>query len=203
MSEKPEDKLKSEVQQAVTPDDVQDVDKLVGAGEKTADEVRNLAENPRENNPITRAEDVETEVDHLRRVSRFLDSAIRIPGTSYRFGADSLSGLIPGIGDFLSAMFSVYIVYKAYILGVSRSGIFRMGLTIVIDTIVGVFPILGDLFDVGWKANKKNVQLLEEHGTDLETDSRGMLLALSVVAVPILLVVGAVLMVMVSVFTML
>jgi len=201
MGEKPEDKLKSEVQQAVTPNEVQDVDELVNAGEKTAEEVRQVAENPRENNPITRAEDVETEIEHLRRVSRFLDSAIRIPGTSYRFGADSLSGLLPGIGDFLSAVFSVYIAYKAYILGVSLSGIIRMGINIVIDTIVGVIPLLGDLFDVGWKANNKNVELLEEHGADLKTNSRGIILAISVVALPILLVVGAVLIVMVSVIT--
>jgi hypothetical protein len=201
MSEKSEDTVKSEVEQAVTPDKVQDVDELVNAGEKTAEEVRQIAENPRENNPITRAEDVETEVEHLRRVSQFLDSAIRIPGTNYRFGADSLSGLLPGIGDFLSAVFSVYIVYKAYILGVSISGIIRMSITIVIDTIVGVIPLLGDLFDVGWKANNKNVKLLEEHGTELETNSRGIILALSVVALPILLVVGAVLMIVLSVIT--
>jgi Domain of unknown function (DUF4112) len=100
---------------------------------------------------------------HLRALSRLLDDAYTIPGTRYRFGWDSLIGLIPGLGDAIGAIFSSYIILHASRLGAPKSVITRMIANAGIDTVVGWVPILGDLFDVAWKANTRNLQLLEQH----------------------------------------
>jgi hypothetical protein len=92
-----------------------------------------------------------------------MDSAIRIPGTNVRLGLDPILGLVPGIGDLASALASIYIVLTGIQLGAPRSVVVRMIANIGIDTLVGSVPILGDLFDVGWKSNNRNVALIEEH----------------------------------------
>jgi hypothetical protein len=102
-------------------------------------------------------------VERLRTLARVLDNAVRIPGTNYRFGVDAVIGLVPGIGDAVGAVFSVFIVFHAARLGAPKSTLFRMMSNIGLDTIVGEIPLLGDLFDFGWKANSKNMALLEEH----------------------------------------
>ena len=103
------------------------------------------------------------EVEGLRAMTRLLDNAIPVPGTRFRFGLDALIGLVPGIGDAIGAVFSSFIVYQAARLGASRAILARMVGNVAIDTIVGQVPLLGDLFDAGWKANSKNLQLLEAH----------------------------------------
>jgi hypothetical protein len=103
------------------------------------------------------------QVEHLRALSRLLDSAFVIPGTRYRFGLDALIGLVPGLGDAVSAVFSSYLVLQASRLGAPRSVVTRMIANIALDTLVGWVPILGDLFDVAWKSNVRNMALLEEH----------------------------------------
>jgi len=103
------------------------------------------------------------QVGHLRALSRLLDNAFVIPGTGYRFGLDALIGLVPGLGDAVSAVFSSYIVLQASRLGAPKAVVSRMIANIAIDTVVGWVPILGDLFDVAWKSNVKNMALLEEH----------------------------------------
>ena len=102
-------------------------------------------------------------LQRLRSISRALDSAVGIPGTSYRFGLDALIGLVPGVGDAVGAFFSGYIVLQAAKLGAPSSVITRMIANVAVDTIVGEIPLLGDLFDVAWKSNTKNLALLEEH----------------------------------------
>lgn len=102
-------------------------------------------------------------IEHLRNLSRILDNSIAIPGTSYRIGIDPILGLIPGIGDYLGAGFSVYIVLQAARLGASKATISRMALNIILETVLGTIPFLGDIFDASWKANLKNMSLLEEH----------------------------------------
>jgi len=99
----------------------------------------------------------------LRRLSHLLDNAIPIPGTPYRIGLDPVLGLLPGGGDFLASLFSAYIVLEASRLGVPRAMLLQMVTNIVLDTVAGSVPVLGDLVDVGWKANAKNVALLEAH----------------------------------------
>jgi hypothetical protein len=103
------------------------------------------------------------ELAHLRAMSRLLDTAFRIPGTPYRFGIDALIGLVPGLGDAVSALFSSYLVLQASRLGAPRSVVSRMIANVAIDTVVGWVPLLGDLFDVAWKSNVKNMALLEQH----------------------------------------
>src|SRR5688572_15635723 len=103
------------------------------------------------------------QLERLRTMARLLDSAVTIPGTRYRFGLDALIGLIPGIGDAIGAILSTYLIFHAARLGAPRSTLVRMMANVGLDTIVGEIPLLGDLFDVGWKSNTRNLALLEEH----------------------------------------
>jgi len=103
------------------------------------------------------------ELERLRGLSRLLDSAIRIPGTRYSFGVDAIVGLVPGIGDAIGAIFSLYIIFQAARLGVPKSTLARMIGNVGVDTLVGEIPLLGDLFDVGFKSNIRNLSLIEQH----------------------------------------
>jgi hypothetical protein len=103
------------------------------------------------------------QIESLRAFSRLLDNAFTIPGTRFRFGLDALIGLVPGLGDAVGAVFSSYVILQAARLGAPRSTINRMIANVVIDTVVGWIPLLGDLFDAGWKSNTRNVALLEQH----------------------------------------
>jgi hypothetical protein len=104
-----------------------------------------------------------TKLKQLRAMARLLDESLAIPGTSYRFGLDSLIGLVPGAGDLIGAVLSAYIINEAVRLGIPRRLAARMVANTAIDLLGGAVPVLGDLFDVAWKANVKNVELLEEH----------------------------------------
>ena len=99
----------------------------------------------------------------LRQFSDLLDNAVAIPGTNYRVGIDPLLGLLPGGGDTLGAILSAYIVLQAAQLGAPRPTLVRMVWNILLDSLVGTIPLLGDFFDVAWKANSKNMALLEAH----------------------------------------
>jgi hypothetical protein len=99
----------------------------------------------------------------LRRLSYLLDNAVRIPGTPYRVGIDPILGLLPGGGDFVGTALSAYIVLEAARLGIPRAALVQMVSNIMFDTLLGTVPVLGDLVDVTWKANAKNIALLEEH----------------------------------------
>ena len=103
------------------------------------------------------------QLERLQTLSRLLDNAFVIPGTRYRFGFDALIGLVPGLGDAVSAVFSSYLILQASRLGAPRSVVSRMIANVAIDTVVGWVPLLGDLFDVAWKSNVKNMALLEQH----------------------------------------
>jgi hypothetical protein len=103
------------------------------------------------------------QLERLRTMARLLDTAFRVPGTRHRFGLDALIGLVPGIGDAIGAIFSTAIIFQAARLGAPQSVLVRMFGNVSIDTIVGEVPLLGDLFDFGWKANTRNLALLEEH----------------------------------------
>ena len=133
------------------------------------------------------------QIERLRSLSRLLDSAFVIPGTQYRFGLDALIGLVPGLGDAVSAVFSGYVILQASRLGAPRSVVTRMIANVAIDTLVGWIPVAGDLFDVAWKSNLKNVALLESHlrqPAAARAGSRKALLLLS--GVLILLFAGAI-----------
>ena len=99
----------------------------------------------------------------VRTLARVLDTAIRIPGTNFRFGLDPIIGLVPGLGDAASAILSGYVILTGIQLGAPRSVVARMIANVALDTLAGSVPILGDLFDASWKSNQRNVALLERH----------------------------------------
>lgn len=100
------------------------------------------------------------EIGTARAVARVLDGIVPLPGGA-RLGLDSIIGLIPGFGDLAGAMASAYIVLLAIRAGASRAAVIRMVGNIALDTVVGSVPILGDLFDVGWQSNLRNVAIME------------------------------------------
>src|SRR5436190_4615248 len=102
----------------------------------------------------------EVEVELL---ARLMDSLFVIPGTQIRFGLDAIIGLIPGLGDTLTSFVSIYILKVASRCGVPRVTLVRMALNIAVDYVGGIVPLAGDAFDVYWKANLKNVELLKRH----------------------------------------
>ena len=99
----------------------------------------------------------------LRRLGDWLDDVVRVPGTRFGIGLDALIGLIPGIGDALGAALSGYIVMEAARLGVSWPTLARMLLNVGVDTVIGAIPAVGDLFDFVWRANTRNLALLQAH----------------------------------------
>jgi len=99
----------------------------------------------------------------MRGLARLLDTALRIPGTRFSFGADSIIGLVPGIGDFAGAAISLYIVNEARRLGVPNDKLFRMLVNIGFDAAAGSVPLVGDLFDVYFKSNRRNLDLVLDH----------------------------------------
>lgn len=107
-----------------------------------------------------------------RTLTNLLDNAVRVPGTSMRFGLDPVLGLIPGLGDVAGAAMSGYVVLLASQLGAPTAVIVRMLGNVVIDTVGGTLPVLGDLFDAGWKSNSRNLALLERHLGQPESTKR-------------------------------
>jgi hypothetical protein len=99
-------------------------------------------------------------VKHLRRLSWLLDNCIPLPG-GYRIGFDGIIGLVPGLGDAVGASLSTYILVQAARLGASPVQLLRMMVNILVETVVGVIPVVGDLFDFAWKANERNMVILD------------------------------------------
>jgi hypothetical protein len=105
----------------------------------------------------------------IRRLVRVMDQAIRIPGTRITVGLDAIAGLAPVVGDVLTTGVSIYVVEQARKMGVPKAVLARMYANLALDTVLGFFPVLGDVFDVAWKANVKNLAMLERH---LEQEKR-------------------------------
>ena len=105
-------------------------------------------------------------LDRIRTMTHVLDNAIVIPGTDIRFGLDPILGLLPGGGDAIGSVMSVYIVAECLRLGLPKATLTRMLSNLFLDTLVGAVPMAGDLFDMGWKANSRNLKLLEAHLND-------------------------------------
>lgn len=101
-------------------------------------------------------------VDRLRRLSYLLDNSIQLPVVNYRVGFDALIGLIPGIGDLAGLVLSAYIILQAAQLDLPKRTLLLMVFNVTVEALVGAIPVLGDLFDFTWKANLRNIALLEE-----------------------------------------
>ena len=105
----------------------------------------------------------EIALQRVARLAYWLDDRFRIPGTRRRIGLDGLLGLIPGIGDTATSLISAYIVFEAARLGAPSSMIMRMLANIGVDLAVGLVPLVGDLADLAWKANRRNARILRDH----------------------------------------
>jgi hypothetical protein len=110
--------------------------------------------------PRTRRVPFEITDAQLEHLASLLDDVFRVPGTSLRFGLDPLIGLIPGLGDFVTGAMSFLIIYGAWQRGLPRVTMARMFVNIAIDTLLGIVPVAGDAFDVVWKSNRMNYDLL-------------------------------------------
>ena len=108
-------------------------------------------------------------LDTLRRlrrlsgIARLMDSAIRIPGTGIRFGADSVMGLVPVIGDAGGALVGLYLINEARRLGVPPQKLAQMAGNLAVDSVLGAVPVAGDLFDVFFKSHRRNLGIVLDH----------------------------------------
>ncbi|MEG4938731.1 DUF4112 domain-containing protein [Microcoleus sp. F4-D5] len=136
----------------------------------------------------------------LRRISHLLDNSIPIPGTKYRIGLDPILGLIPGGGDLISSIFAGYVVFKSAQMGVPQETLVQMAANIVFDTVAGTVPVAGDLLDVAWKANVKNIELLDAHLGSPEQGKKADWLFVAALLLGLMLIVGGVIFLSVMLF---
>jgi hypothetical protein len=149
------------------------------------------------------AADAAERMRRMHSLAWLLDSSIPLPG-GYRIGLDPLIGLLPGLGDAIGAVMSAYIINEARALGAPRSVLMRMTGNVVVEAVIGAIPLLGDLFDAGFKANMRNMALLEKYHLDPVRSRRGSrwfvfgfslllaLLVLAIIAIPVLIVIAIV-----------
>ena len=109
--------------------------------------------------------------ENLDLLSKVLDTWFQIPGTKIRFGLDGIIGFVPGVGDFLAGAASCVIVLAAFFRGVPLVTVGRMAANIGIEVVVGAVPVLGNLFDIGWRANRRNYALLERSLSSARRDT--------------------------------
>jgi hypothetical protein len=124
-------------------------------------------------------------------VSQLLDSAFPIPGTSYRVGLDPIVGLVPWVGDLVSPLFTIAILWQAREMALPRVVQLRMVINVAIDALIGAIPVVGDLFDFAWKANNKNMALLERHALSSRRASVGDWLFVAGIIVVLLVIAAA------------
>jgi hypothetical protein len=131
--------------------------------------------------------------ERLNRLAWLLDSSIPIPGTRLSIGLDALIGLVPFIGDLVGVLASSYILGEAARLGVSKSILARMALNIAVEGVVGLVPLAGDVFDAAWKANQRNVRLLNDwldRPAAAQRSSRALVLGIAAALLALVVVAG-------------
>jgi len=101
-----------------------------------------------------------------RKLAEILDSKFKIPNTNIRFGIDPILGLIPGVGDWLAGIISLYILVQAALQGGKTLVLAHMFINILLDVLIGAIPIIGEIFDVYWKSNLRNAKILQELESD-------------------------------------
>jgi hypothetical protein len=111
--------------------------------------------------------------ESLETLSHYLDDWIKIPVVGWRFGLDALIGLVPNVGDMATSVLSFYILVAGVRYGVPKITLLRMAFNIGLDYVVGAIPLIGDAFDLIWKSNKKNMDLLREHATGKDKGTTG------------------------------
>lgn len=137
----------------------------------------------------------EVEIEEsLETLSTYLDGLFRVPGTGWRFGLDSLIGLIPNVGDSLTAVMSFYILIAGVRYGVPKITLLRMAFNIGLDYLVGTIPVIGDAFDFFWKANQQNMDLIRERATGKNVGTTGdYIFVFGVILVLLGILVGSIL----------
>jgi Domain of unknown function (DUF4112) len=132
--------------------------------------------------------------ERLARLAWLLDSSIPIPGTRFSIGLEALIGLVPVVGDLVGVFLSSYIVREAAALGVSRSILGRMAFNVALEGLAGMIPFAGDVFDAAYKANQRNVRLLNawlERPREARRASRAFMLALTAGLAGLLVLIAA------------
>ena len=114
---------------------------------------------------VSKAGESVPRISDLEQLARWMDSCFEIPGLGIRFGFDALIGLLPGAGDTLTAIVSLFILSSAARYRVPRMTMLRMAMNIAIDLVIGSLPLVGDLFDIAWQSNSRNVALLKAHAS--------------------------------------
>jgi hypothetical protein len=109
----------------------------------------------------------------IGRATHLLDEVIRVPGTSQHVGLDPIVGLIPFVGDAVSAVVGTWVIGEAARFGIPRIVLGRMIVNLLVDLAIGVIPILGDLFDIAFRSNSRNLALFRRHALDAEASTRG------------------------------
>jgi Domain of unknown function (DUF4112) len=138
--------------------------------------------------------DTEATRERLSRLAWLLDNSIPLPFFGWRVGWDAILGLIPGIGDAVGVLLSTYILSEASRIGVPKAVLLRMGVNVIVEGLVGLIPFAGDVFDAAWKANQRNVTLLNAYLENPRRTQRssarfGLAVVLGVIAV--LVAIGA------------
>jgi hypothetical protein len=135
-------------------------------------ELRPKAQRPLARNGLASARESAQIQQFVEQLSRWMDAAFEVPGLGWRFGWDALIGLVPGVGDAATTLVALYIVALAGKVGLPRVTVARMGLNVAIDMLFGSLPLVGDLFDVYYKANLRNAALLRERLADTSPTAR-------------------------------
>ncbi len=144
---------------------------------------------------LTKEERRSIEIEEgLDNLSHYLDGLFRIPGTGWRFGLDSLIGLIPNVGDTLTSFASFYILFAGVRYGVPKITLLRMAFNIGLDYLVGTIPFIGDAFDFVWKANKQNMDLIRTRATGKNVGTKAdYLFVFGIIGGLVLLLIGSIL----------
>jgi hypothetical protein len=130
----------------------------------------------------------------LETLSTYLDGLFRVPGTGWKFGLDSLIGLVPNVGDTLTSFASFYILIAGVRYGVPKITLLRMAFNIGLDYLVGSIPVVGDAFDFFWKANKQNMDLIRERATGTGQGTTGDYLFVGLIILALIgLLIGSIL----------
>ncbi len=144
---------------------------------------------------ISKQERKQIEIEeNLETLSRYLDGLFTIPGVGWKFGLDSLIGLIPNVGDISTSLVSFYILVAGVRYGVPKITLLRMAFNIGLDYVVGSIPFIGDAFDFFWKANKQNMDLIRERGKGKGTGTTSdWIFVLAIIGILVAILIGSIL----------
>lgn len=149
--------------------------------------------NPRTRLELNKEQRREIEIEEgLENLSHYLDGLFRIPGTTWRFGLDSLIGLVPNVGDTITSFASFYILLAGVRYGVPKITLLRMAFNIGLDYVVGVIPFIGDAFDFVWKANKQNMDLIRTRATGKKGTGSDYAFVFAIIGLLVLLLISTI-----------